>query len=85
MGTVDFYGTTDPAEAEIWLKRREKVFEMMRYNRVYSRCRICQRIKAEPQRGLFRHWKNHAIEEATWETEEKMNRDYPQLFDDTGK
>ena len=25
-------------------------------------------------------WKNHGIEEATWETTEKMKRDYPQLF-----
>ena len=25
-------------------------------------------------------WKNHSVEEATWETEEKMRRDYPHLF-----
>ena len=25
-------------------------------------------------------WKNHGIEEATWETAEKMKRNYPQLF-----
>ena len=30
-------------------------------------------------------WKNHGIEEATWETEEKMKRDYPHLFEDAGK
>ena len=30
-------------------------------------------------------WKNHGVEEATWETEEKMKRDYPQLFHDPGK
>ena len=30
-------------------------------------------------------WKNHAVEEATWETEEKMKRDYPHLFEDAGK
>ena len=29
-------------------------------------------------------WKNHGIEEATWETEEKMKRDYPHLFRDSG-
>ncbi|XP_047943038.1 uncharacterized protein LOC125189854 [Salvia hispanica] len=29
MGAVDFYGTTDPAEAEIWLKRVERVFNQM--------------------------------------------------------
>ena len=29
-------------------------------------------------------WKNHGIEEATWETEEKMRRDYPHLFRDSG-
>ena len=29
-------------------------------------------------------WKHHGIEEATWETEEKMRRDYPQLFNDSG-
>ena len=29
-------------------------------------------------------WKNHGIEEATWETEEKMKRDYPHLFPDSG-
>ena len=29
-------------------------------------------------------WKNHGVEEATWETAEKMRRDYPQLFDDPG-
>ena len=28
-------------------------------------------------------WKNHGIEEATWETEEKMRRDYPHLFHDS--
>ena len=25
-------------------------------------------------------WKNHGLEEATWETAEKMRRDYSQLF-----
>ena len=29
-------------------------------------------------------WKHHGIEEATWETEEKMRRDYPHLFSDSG-
>ena len=29
-------------------------------------------------------WKNHGIEEATWETEEKMKRDYPCLFYHSG-
>ena len=29
-------------------------------------------------------WKNHGVEEATWETEEKMRRDYPHLFHDSG-
>ena len=29
-------------------------------------------------------WKNHGVEEATWETEEKMKRDYPQLFHESG-
>ena len=29
-------------------------------------------------------WKHHGIEEATWETEERMRRDYPQLFNDSG-
>ena len=29
LGAVDFYGTTDPAEAETWLKRIERVFSMM--------------------------------------------------------
>ena len=29
MGAVDFYGTIDPAEAEIWLKRTERVFNQM--------------------------------------------------------
>ncbi|XP_042033546.1 uncharacterized protein LOC121780087 [Salvia splendens] len=29
MGAVDFVGTTDPAEAEIWLKRTERVFNQM--------------------------------------------------------
>ena len=30
-------------------------------------------------------WKNHSIEEATWETEEKMRKEYPHLFGDIGK
>ena len=30
LGVVDFYGTTDPAEAETWLKRTERVFGMIR-------------------------------------------------------
>ena len=30
LGAVDFYGTTDPAEAETWLNRTERVFTMMR-------------------------------------------------------
>ena len=30
-------------------------------------------------------WKNHGVEKATWETAEKMRRDYPQLFDHPGK
>ena len=25
-------------------------------------------------------WKNHGIEEATWETEEKMKREYPKYL-----
>ena len=29
-------------------------------------------------------WKNHGVEEATWETEEKMRRDYPHLFHESG-
>ena len=29
-------------------------------------------------------WRNHGIQEATWETEEKMRRDYPHLFHNTG-
>ena len=29
-------------------------------------------------------WKNHGIEEPTWETAEKMKRNYPQLFDVQG-
>ena len=29
-------------------------------------------------------WKHHGIEEATWETEERMRRHYPQLFSDSG-
>ena len=26
-------------------------------------------------------WRNHSVEEATWEPEEQMRRQYPQLFD----
>ena len=29
-------------------------------------------------------WRNHGIEEATWETAEKMKRDYPHLFNTRG-
>ena len=29
LGAVDFLGTTDPAEAETWLKRTERVLNMM--------------------------------------------------------
>ena len=29
-------------------------------------------------------WRNHDFEEVIWETEEKMKREYPKLFDDTG-
>ena len=29
-------------------------------------------------------WKNHGLEEATWETAERMRRDYPQLFNAPG-
>ena len=29
-------------------------------------------------------WKHHGLEEATWETEEKMRRDYPHLFSTSG-
>ena len=29
-------------------------------------------------------WKNHGIKDATWETEEKMRRDYPSLFPESG-
>ena len=29
-------------------------------------------------------WRNHGQEEATWETEERMRRDYPHLFKDKG-
>ena len=30
-------------------------------------------------------WRNHSQEEATWETEEHMKRDYPHLFHVPGK
>ena len=30
LGAVDFHGTTDPAEAETWLKRTERIFWLMR-------------------------------------------------------
>ena len=30
LGAVDFGGTTDPAEAETWLKRTERIFTLMR-------------------------------------------------------
>lgn len=30
LGATDFYGTVDPAEAETWKKRTERVFTMMR-------------------------------------------------------
>ena len=29
-------------------------------------------------------WKNHDLKEATWETEEKMRRNYPYLFQESG-
>ena len=29
-------------------------------------------------------WKNHGVEEATWETEEKMRQEYPHLFHNSG-
>ena len=29
-------------------------------------------------------WKHHGMEETTWETAEKMKRNYPQLFDNPG-
>ena len=29
LGAVDFSGTTDPAEAEAWLKRTERIFTLM--------------------------------------------------------
>ena len=30
-------------------------------------------------------WKSHAIEKATWETEEYMRQHYPHLFPNSGK
>ena len=29
-------------------------------------------------------WRNHAVEEATWETEEHMRNKYPHLFTSSG-
>ena len=29
LGAVDFFGTTDPAEAESWLKRTEGIFTLL--------------------------------------------------------
>ena len=29
LGAVDFNGTTDPAEAETWLKRTERIFTLL--------------------------------------------------------
>ena len=29
LGAIDFNGTTDPAEAETWLKRIERIFTLM--------------------------------------------------------
>ena len=48
---------------------------------------IDRRIKQLRQREIPMvkvNWKNHGVEEATWETEEKMRRDYPHLFSDLG-
>ena len=33
LGALDFHGTTDPAKAETWLKRTEKIFRQMRCSR----------------------------------------------------
>ena len=48
---------------------------------------IDHRVKQLRQREIPMvkvNWKNHGVEEATWETEEKMRRDYPHLFSDSG-
>ena len=30
LGAIDFHGTTDPAEAEAWQKRTERIFTLMK-------------------------------------------------------
>ena len=48
---------------------------------------VDRRVKQLRQREIPMvkvNWKNHGIEEATWETEEKMRQDYPHLFHDSG-
>ena len=48
---------------------------------------IDRRVKQLRQRKIPMvtvNWKNHGIEEATWETEEKMRRDYPHLYSNSG-
>ena len=48
---------------------------------------VDRRIKQLRQREISMvksAWKHHGIEEATWETEEKMWRDYPHLFSYSG-
>ena len=48
---------------------------------------VDRRIKQLRQREILMVkivWKHHGVEEATWETEEKMRRDYPHLFSSSG-
>ena len=33
LGATDFYGTTDPTEAEAWIKRTERIFTLIRCTR----------------------------------------------------
>ena len=33
LGAIEFCGTTDPAEAETWLKRTERIFTLIRCTR----------------------------------------------------
>ena len=60
-----------------------KITENLSYIESIVDCRVKQlRPREIPMVKV--NWKNHGVEEATWETEEKMRPDYPHLFSDSG-
>ncbi|XP_071939157.1 uncharacterized protein [Coffea arabica] len=71
-----FAGGPDPEVAENWLENIRNIFDALDY----SEEREVKELRNKKIPLVKVLWKNHGMEEATWELEEEMQKKYPDLF-----